>query len=392
MSITVSDVGSNLGRNDEFVSVLIPPISFQSTPTLGYTKVFTVYAEQIPGGNVYTWTTGANPVYVNGFERWTVASAGSIEDTVSPTLNSGTDLAVQARNGNLQFIAGIVVGVAGGALVVALQEWLDCEAQTEAGRAAAGGLTLHLSGSAGQRVSGSVTRFGASREPGPGTRSAPTAISAPATGDERPGIEARLRQRGGRADARRREVQREVGAAIASRVVAVGPVGTGGPVPDDAGQAWHPSARRHRGWRRSAWRPRGRRCSGRLESGRRGTGRCQTERAPTSARRRTACDGWRTGATTMAQVPMVREPACPFEAAAAAPGRTGTRAPGTRWRRRAATGRAVARRRQSVQRSGRIPLHRANPDRRGSDLPVSIIRHHARRRAPVRIGLADSHA
>ena len=134
MSTTVPDVGSNLGRNDEFVSVLIPPISFQSTPSLSYTKVFTVYAEQVPGGGAYTWTTGTNPVYVDGFERWTVASAGSIEDTVSPTLNSGTDLAVQSRNGNLQFVAGIVVGVAGGALVVALQEWLDSRRKPNVGR------------------------------------------------------------------------------------------------------------------------------------------------------------------------------------------------------------------------------------------------------------------
>ncbi len=124
-SITVSDVGSNLSRNSEFVSVLIPPISFQPTPSLSYAQVFTVYAEQVPGGNAYTWTTGTNPVYLDGFERWTLMSAGSMQDTVSPTLNSGTDLGVQARNGNLQFIAGIVVGVAGGALVVALQEWLD---------------------------------------------------------------------------------------------------------------------------------------------------------------------------------------------------------------------------------------------------------------------------
>ena len=133
MSITVPDVGSNLGRNDEFVSVLIPPISFQPTPSPGYTQVFTVYAEQVPGGNAYTWTTGTDPVYLDGFERWTVTSAGSIEDTVSPTLNSGTDLAVQARNGNLQFIAGIVVGVAGGALVVALQEWLDARRKPKLG-------------------------------------------------------------------------------------------------------------------------------------------------------------------------------------------------------------------------------------------------------------------
>jgi hypothetical protein len=133
LSIAVSNVGSNLGRNSGFVSVLIPPISFQSTPSLSYTKVFTVYAEQVPGGNVYTWTTGAIPVYLDGFERWTVASAGSAQDTVSPTLNSGTDLAVQARNGNLQFIAGIVLGVAGGALVVALQEWLDSRRKPKVG-------------------------------------------------------------------------------------------------------------------------------------------------------------------------------------------------------------------------------------------------------------------
>ena len=120
MSITVPGVGSNLSRNDEFVSVLIPPISFQQIGSPGYTQVFTVYAEQVPGRNAYTWTMGTNPVYLDGFERWTVTSAGSIADTVSPTLNSGTDLGVQARNGNLQFIAGIVVGVAGGALVGAV--------------------------------------------------------------------------------------------------------------------------------------------------------------------------------------------------------------------------------------------------------------------------------
>jgi len=133
MSITVADVGSNLGRNNEYVSVLIPPISFQPTPSLNYTQVFTEYGEHVPDGTAYTWTTGTDPVYLDGFDRWTVASAGSIEDTVSPTLNSGIDLAVQARNGNLQFIAGIVVGVAGGALVVALQEWLDARRKPERG-------------------------------------------------------------------------------------------------------------------------------------------------------------------------------------------------------------------------------------------------------------------
>jgi len=133
MSITVSDVGSNLSRNSEFVSVLIPPISFQQIGSPSYTQVFTVYAEHVPAGNAYTWTTGTDPVYLDGFDRWTVMSAGSKQDTVSPTLNSGTDLGVQARNGNLQFIAGIVVGVAGGALVGAVQEWLDARRKPKLG-------------------------------------------------------------------------------------------------------------------------------------------------------------------------------------------------------------------------------------------------------------------
>jgi hypothetical protein len=73
---------------------------------------------------------------VNGFDRWAAPSATTIEAQATPTLNSGSDLAVQDRNGNLQFIAGIAVGAAGGALVGAAQEWLNRrrkEEQAEAG-------------------------------------------------------------------------------------------------------------------------------------------------------------------------------------------------------------------------------------------------------------------
>jgi hypothetical protein len=90
-----------------------------------------VYAEQVPNGSAYTWTTGATPDYVNGFDRWTATSAGALQDTATPTLDSGTDLTVAARNANYQFIAGIVVGIAGGALVGALQEFLACRRKPE---------------------------------------------------------------------------------------------------------------------------------------------------------------------------------------------------------------------------------------------------------------------
>jgi len=125
-TITVSDVGSNLSRNAEYVAVLIPPISFQKlvSGSNPYAQVESVYAERVPDDG-YSWITGQTPDYVNGFDRWTTASAGALQDAAGPTLGSGIDLAVQSRNGNLQFIAGIVLGVAGAALVGSLQEFLN---------------------------------------------------------------------------------------------------------------------------------------------------------------------------------------------------------------------------------------------------------------------------
>jgi hypothetical protein len=125
LSITVSHVGSNLSRNDEFISVLTPPITFQVIGHSTNSAVLTVFSEAVPGGDAYSWTTGSVPVYVNGFERWSAPSATSIEAAATPTLDSGSDLAVADKNGNLQFIAGILVGAAGGALVGAVQEWLN---------------------------------------------------------------------------------------------------------------------------------------------------------------------------------------------------------------------------------------------------------------------------
>jgi hypothetical protein len=137
-TITVDDVATNVSLNAEYVAVLTPPISVQLGPapfpnptSYPYLKVLSVYAEQVTNGGAYTWNTGSTPDYVNGFDRWTATSAEALQDTASPTLDSGTDLTVAARNGNLQFIAGIVVGIAGGALVGSLQEFLACRRKPE---------------------------------------------------------------------------------------------------------------------------------------------------------------------------------------------------------------------------------------------------------------------
>jgi hypothetical protein len=142
-TITVDDVPTNMSVNAEYIAVLTPPISFQlepvpvrRLPSYPYVRLLSVYAEQVPNGSAYTWSVGASPDYVNGFDRWTATSAGAIQDTASPMLDSGTDLTVAARNGNLEFIAGIVVGVAGGALVGSLQEFLTSRRKGEQGASA----------------------------------------------------------------------------------------------------------------------------------------------------------------------------------------------------------------------------------------------------------------
>ena len=135
LTIKVSGVGSNLSSNAEYITVLEPPMSFQQlAPNLPYVQVQSVYAESVPG-NGYTWNTGTSPVYLDGFDRWTGTSASALQDTASPTLDSGTDLGVQARDGNRQFIVGIVLGAAGGALVGSLQEFLDSRRKSGQGGA-----------------------------------------------------------------------------------------------------------------------------------------------------------------------------------------------------------------------------------------------------------------
>jgi hypothetical protein len=131
LTVTVKDAGSNLSRDAEYISVLTPPVSVQLSSTKAYVTVPTFYNEQVPNGDAYTWSTGQVPVYVNDLDSWTGSSASGPQESASPTLDSGIDLAVQSRDGNLQFIAGIVVGVAGGALVGAMQEWLDCRRRSQ---------------------------------------------------------------------------------------------------------------------------------------------------------------------------------------------------------------------------------------------------------------------
>ena len=133
----MKDVATNVSRNAEYIAVLTPPISFQlepapfpNPPSYPYLKLESVYAEQVPNGGAYTWNTGATPDYVNGFDRWTSTSAGALGHRQPDAGQRYRSHRGGAERG-LQFISGIVVGIAGGALVGALQEFLACRRKTK---------------------------------------------------------------------------------------------------------------------------------------------------------------------------------------------------------------------------------------------------------------------
>jgi hypothetical protein len=134
LSLNVAQTGANLVQNHEYAAALVPPISFQRATTLAsfkhaahlpYVQVLTNYGEAISGASAYTWNTGAVPAYAAGYDRWTGASASGLASTVSPTYASAVNLDVQAHASDLQFIVGVLVGVAGGALIGGVQEAID---------------------------------------------------------------------------------------------------------------------------------------------------------------------------------------------------------------------------------------------------------------------------
>jgi hypothetical protein len=126
LSIVISAIEPNLVQNPEFVATLLPPISVQEEQvqqhSLQYTPVPVNYSEQVEGGENYTWKEGKIPVVVSGSAHFVYSSAGDLPSAVPQTLNTGIDLAVQDRNSNLVFIAGTLLGIAGGALVGAITE------------------------------------------------------------------------------------------------------------------------------------------------------------------------------------------------------------------------------------------------------------------------------
>jgi hypothetical protein len=129
--LNIPNVAANLAQDDQDIATSIPPVSVlhyvysssHPVPAPAYLANPPVvdYGERTVNGNAYTWQGGSTPVDTGGWEHWWYASASSAPEALSATFYSGSDLAVVDRNNNRTFLAGILVGIAGGALIGALQ-------------------------------------------------------------------------------------------------------------------------------------------------------------------------------------------------------------------------------------------------------------------------------
>jgi len=144
--ITIADVGRNFARNHEYIATLLPPVIAQNqaascvnlqpaqcAPTAQDVPVN--YDETVAEGRNYTWNAGSTiPVYVGGAFHWIYGTSLTLATSVSPTFYSGVDLEVQDQNSTLTFLAGALLGIAGGALVGAIQEGVHARKEELAAR------------------------------------------------------------------------------------------------------------------------------------------------------------------------------------------------------------------------------------------------------------------
>ena len=147
-TVSVPDLGWGVAENAEYVSVTHPDVyDYLTTGSkpVAESGISTIYHAYVPNGDAYTWDSGAasvTPIYLGlGTEEWTspTAAAGPVNSTAegplyplefvaaSPITDSGVNLSVQNWHNYEIFLAGVALGIAGGAVVGAVQERLDKE-------------------------------------------------------------------------------------------------------------------------------------------------------------------------------------------------------------------------------------------------------------------------
>jgi hypothetical protein len=124
VQVFIPDVGYNTAWNSEYISATLPNVQVYLLRAGNYIRedVPITIAVRIPDASKYTWTSGSPPV-VNGSDvAWEFTSPPG-----AAQVNNGVSLPAQDLATKLIFLAGALLGIAGGALVGAIQEAVKSE-------------------------------------------------------------------------------------------------------------------------------------------------------------------------------------------------------------------------------------------------------------------------
>ena len=118
--VLVPHAGYNTSSNDEYISATLPNAEvYLQSKRAGYVRqdVPRNLTLWIPHADRYTWTSGSLPAVSGPYATWEFTTPPG-----SALVANGVSLPVQDADSKLLFLAGALLGVAGGAIVGAIQE------------------------------------------------------------------------------------------------------------------------------------------------------------------------------------------------------------------------------------------------------------------------------
>ena len=129
MRIDLPGVRPNLVQDDLDVAAALPQVSatqqtaWSNAAPVYLSSVVVTYRQAMANAGAYTWSdTAAAPLSIGNSVNWSYLAVTDAPAALSPQLDSGVDLTVQGQNTTAVFLAGALLGIAGGALVAAITE------------------------------------------------------------------------------------------------------------------------------------------------------------------------------------------------------------------------------------------------------------------------------
>jgi len=143
-SVLVGDreVGFDSNGTTAYAQLPLVQVPLGNEPAAETPSVSVTY--NIPNAKSYDWNTGPQPQTVGtGSITWNllVTATSGTEFQSDPVAVGGVDDAAQQRQTLMTFVAGTLLGIAGGALIGAFQEAIDVRRPDDEGKGSEAGLT-----------------------------------------------------------------------------------------------------------------------------------------------------------------------------------------------------------------------------------------------------------